>query len=148
MPGSRREVNNAEEEGVCFLWNRQPVRILGEGWVEAVEFVHTRLGEPEEGGRRRPKPVAGSEEVVGADSVIVAFGFRPSPPAWLARFGIETDQRRRVLAPAAGTFPYQTTNPAVFAGGDMVRGSDVVVTAVADGRDAAMGIVDYLWSSG
>ncbi len=146
MPGSRREVNNAEEEGVRFLWNRQPVGILGERQVEAVEFVHTRLGEPDERGRRRPRPVPGSEEVIEAESVIVAFGFRPSPPAWLARFGIETDQSGRVLAPAVGAFPYQTTNPAVFAGGDMVRGSDLVVTAVADGRDAAMGIVDYLSS--
>jgi glutamate synthase (NADPH/NADH) small chain len=148
MPGSRREVNNAEEEVVCFLSNRQPERILGEGQVEAVEFAHTRVGEPDERGRRRLQPVPGSEEVIEAEPVIVAFGFRPNPLAWLARFGIETGQSGRVLALTAGPYPYQTTNPAVFAGGNMVRGSDLLVTAVADGRDAAMGIVDYLWSRG
>jgi glutamate synthase (NADPH/NADH) small chain len=144
MPGSRREVANAEEEGVRFVWNRQPVRLLGGERVEAVQLVETRLGEPDVRGRRRPELVAGSEELIEADTVIVAFGFRPSPPAWLARFGIQTDEWGRVVAPAAGGFPYQTANPKVFAGGDMVRGSDLVVTAIAEGRDAAAGIGAYL----
>jgi glutamate synthase (NADPH/NADH) small chain len=87
-----------------------------------------------------------SAEIIETDAVIVAFGFRPSPPDWLARFGIETDEWGRVLAPAAGAHPYQTANPKVFAGGDMVRGSDLVVTAIAEGREAALGIVGFLES--
>jgi glutamate synthase (NADPH) small chain len=144
MPGSRREVVNAKEEGVRFLWNRQPVEIVGNGRVEGVKVVTTRLGEPDERGRRRPEPVAGSEEVLPADRVIIAFGFRPSPAPWFEEFGIARDDSGRVTAPADGQHPFQTTNPKVFAGGDMVRGSDLVVTAVFEGREAAGGILGYL----
>ncbi|MDH5632440.1 MAG: FAD-dependent oxidoreductase [Gammaproteobacteria bacterium] len=144
MPGSAREVANAREEGVNFLWNRQPVEIVGDGQVEGVKVVTTQLGEPDERGRRRPEPVAGSEEVIPADHVIIAFGFRPSPPEWLGKHKIELDDRDRIVAPASGEFAYQTSNPKVFAGGDMVRGSDLVVTAIYEGRKAAEGILDYL----
>ena len=144
MPGSRREVANAKEEGVQFLWNRQPVEIVGDGAVAGVKVVTTQLGEPDEHGRQRPEPVTGSEEVIAADRVIIAFGFQPSPPAWFADFAIETDERGRVLAPADSEYAYQTTNPKIFAGGDMVRGSDLVVTAVYEGRQAAQGILDFL----
>ncbi len=146
MPGSRREVLNAREEGVRFLWNRQPVAILGEGRVEAVRVVQTRLGEPDERGRRRPEPVPGTEEEIPADRVVIAFGFRPSPQPWFAEHGIEVDARGRVKVrtdEADGPL-HQTTNPKVFAGGDMVRGSDLVVTAVWEGRRAAEGILDHL----
>ncbi len=144
MPGSRREVVNAKEEGVHFLWNRQPVEIVGDGKVEGVKVVTTELGEPDERGRRRPEVVAGSEEVIPADAVIVAFGFRPSPPDWLQDIQVELDERGRVKAPHDGQYAYQSSNPKVFAGGDMVRGSDLVVTAVWEGRQAAAGILDYL----
>ncbi len=144
MPGSKREVANAKEEGVKFLWNRQPIEIVGDGKVEGVKVVTTELGAPDERGRRRPQPVPGSEEVIPADRVIVAFGFQPSPAPWFADLGIETDERGRVKAPAGGEFLYQTGNPKVFAGGDMVRGSDLVVTAIWEGRKAAQGILDYL----
>lgn len=144
MPGSRREVRNAKEEGVRFLFNRQPVEILGEDAVEGVRVVTTELGEPDARGRRRPVPVPGSEEVIPAERVIIAFGFRPSPAPWFERFGIELDPGGRVLAHADGSFAFQTTNPKVFSGGDMVRGSDLVVTAVFEGREAAAGILDYL----
>jgi glutamate synthase (NADPH/NADH) small chain len=144
MPGSKREVANAKEEGVEFLWNRQPVAIVGESRVEGVKVVRTELGPPDARGRRSPQVVPGSEETLPADRVIIAFGFRPSPAPWLANFGIEVDQQGRVKAPAAAPQPYQTTNPKVFAGGDMVRGSDLVVTAVFEGREAAKGILDYL----
>jgi len=144
MPGSKREVTNAKEEGVEFLWNRQPVEIVGDGKVEGVKFVTTAMGEPDERGRRRAEPVAGTEEIVPADSVLIAFGFRPSPPSWLADHNITTDDRDRVTAPENGEFKFQTSNPKVFAGGDMVRGSDLVVTAVFEGREAAEGILDYL----
>ncbi|MEJ2509023.1 MAG: FAD-dependent oxidoreductase [Gammaproteobacteria bacterium] len=144
MPGSKREVANAREEGVHFLWNRQPVEIVGNGKVEGVKVVTTELGEPDERGRRRPQPVPGSEEIIPADRVIIAFGFRPSPAPWFEEFGIEFDERGRVRAAADQTNKHQTTNPKVFAGGDMVRGSDLVVTAVYEGRQAAEGILDYL----
>ncbi|ORE85539.1 glutamate synthase subunit beta [Oceanococcus atlanticus] len=144
MPGSRREVANAKEEGVRFLFNRQPVEIVGDGKVEGVKLVSTRLGEADENGRRRPEVIEGSEEIVPADRVLVAFGFRPNPPQWLADHGIEADDGGRIKASGAATIKYQTTNPKVFAGGDMVRGSDLVVTAVFEGREAAEGILDYL----
>ncbi len=145
MPGSRREVNNAREEGVQFLWNRQPVEIIGEnGKVTGVKVVTTALGEPDERGRRRPEPVAGSEEVIPADAVVIAFGFRPSPAPWFEKFNVSIDDGGRVVAPADGGHAYQTSNPKIFAGGDMVRGSDLVVTAVWEGRQAAEGILDYL----
>ncbi|MCE8037938.1 MULTISPECIES: FAD-dependent oxidoreductase [unclassified Halomonas] len=144
MPGSKREVANAREEGVEFLFNRQPVAVVGEGKVEGVKVVRTRLGEPDENGRRRPEVVPGSEEILQADAVVIAFGFQPSPAPWFEKFGIELDERDRVLAPEKGTYAFQTTNEKIFAGGDMVRGSDLVVTAVFEGRQAAEGILDYL----
>ena len=144
MPGSKREVSNAKEEGVQFLFNRQPVEIVGDGKVEGIKLLTTELGEPDERGRRRPEPVPGSEEIIPCDHVIVAFGFQPSPAAWFSDYGIEMDERGRVKAPASNEFKYQTTNPKIFAGGDMVRGSDLVVTAVFEGRNAAEGILDYL----
>ncbi len=144
MPGSRREVVNAKEEGVRFLFNRQPVEIVGDGRVEGVRTVTTRLGDPDERGRRRPEPIPGSEEVIPADRVIVAFGFRPSPAPWFAQYGIGTDPAGRVQVSRDPQRPYQTQHPKVFAGGDMVRGSDLVVTAVWEGREAARGILDFL----
>ena len=145
MPGSRREVQNAIDEGVSFLFNRQPIAIIGDnGRVEGVKLVQTRLGELDARGRRSPEPIPGSEEVLPADAVVIAFGFRPSPAPWFADFGISTDNSGRVLAPANVTFKHQTGNPKVFAGGDMVRGSDLVVTAIYEGRNAAQGILDYL----
>ncbi len=142
MPGSRREVQNAQEEGVEFLTNRQPVRVHGQQAVSGLEVVHTRLGEPGPDGRRRPEVVPDSNEIIEADLIIVAFGFRPSPADWFAEFGIHTDDSGRVLV--RGEHPYQTSNEKIFAGGDMVRGSDLVVTAIHEGRQAAEGILDYL----
>ncbi len=144
MPGSRKEVVNAREEGVNFMFNRQPVEIIGQDKVEGVKVVRTELGAADENGRRRPEVVVGSEQVLPADAVLVAFGFRPSPADWFAAQRIETDEAGRVLAPETGEFAFQTNNPKIFAGGDMVRGSDLVVTAIAEGRKAAEGILDYL----
>jgi glutamate synthase (NADPH/NADH) small chain len=143
MPGSKREVANAKEEGVQFLWNRQPVEIVGDGKVEGVKLVTTELGPPDARGRRTPVVIPGSEEIVPADHVIVAFGFRPNPQPWFAEHGIAVDQGGRVVAKGQPQ-AYQTANPKVFAGGDMVRGSDLVVTAVWEGREAAKGILGYL----
>ncbi|TXS93926.1 NAD(P)-binding protein [Parahaliea maris] len=145
MPGSRREVKNAREEGVEFLFNRQPIEVVEYfGQACGVKMVETRLGEPDEGGRRRPEPIPGSEQVLEADAVIIAFGFQPSPPEWLAEVDVEINDWRGVVAPEEQEYAFQTTNPKVFAGGDMVRGSDLVVTAIWEGRQAAEGILDYL----
>lgn len=147
MPGSRREVKNARDEGVHFLFNRQPLEILGEeGRVRGVRVAETRLGEPDARGRRQPEIVPGSEQIVPADAVILAFGFRPDPPSWFADHGIalEADERTRVQPEGGSARPFQTSNPKVFAGGDMVRGADLVVTAIYEGREAAHSIARYL----
>lgn len=145
MPGSKREVENAREEGVQFMFNRQPVEVVGEaGKVTGIKVVTTKMGEPDENGRRRPEVVEGSEEVLPADAVLVAFGFRPSPAPWFADFGIELEQDGRIKTSEREQYAFQTSNEKVFAGGDMVRGSDLVVTAIDEGRKAAEGILDYL----
>jgi glutamate synthase (NADPH/NADH) small chain len=145
MPGSRREVKNAREEGVEFLFNRQPVEVVEYfGQACGVKMIQTELGEPDEDGRRRPQPIPGSEQVLEADAVIIAFGFQPNPPHWLADLGVDTNDWDGVVAQEFQPFKFQTTNPKVFAGGDMVRGSDLVVTAIWEGRQAAEGILDYL----
>jgi glutamate synthase (NADPH/NADH) small chain len=144
MPGSRKEVANAKEEGVKFMFNRQPIAIMGEDKVEGVKVVKTQLGEPDENGRQRPEAVPGSEEVIPADAVLVAFGFRPSPAEWFDSHKVTVDDAGRVTAPEQSEFHFQTSNARIFAGGDMVRGSDLVVTAIWEGRQAAEGIMDYL----
>lgn len=145
MPGSRREVKNAMEEGVEFLYNRQPIEVVEYfGQACGVKMVQTELGEPGADGRRRPEPIPGSEEVMEADAVIVAFGFQPSPPQWLEEVSVQTNDWDGVIAEEFQPFKFQTTNPKIFAGGDMVRGSDLVVTAIWEGRQAAEGILDYL----
>ena len=144
MPGSRREVANSKEEGVNFLFNRQPLEIVGGDRVTGVKVIETRLGEPGSDGRRRPETVPGTEEILPADAVVIAFGFRPSPAPWFEDHGIRTLPSGRVRVSTLGEFAFQTTNPKVFAGGDMVRGSDLVVTAVFEGREAAKGIAGFL----
>ena len=145
MPGSMREVHNAKEEGVQFLWNRQPIEIVGEnGKVTGVKLATTQLGKADDRGRQRPEVVPGSEEIIPADRVIIAFGFRPSPAAWFDDFNIQINDWGGVKASTDLAHKFQTTNPQVFAGGDMVRGSDLVVTAVFEGREAAEGILNYL----
>jgi glutamate synthase (NADPH/NADH) small chain len=145
MPGSRREVQNSKEEGVKFLFNRQPLEIVGdENGVTGVKVIETALGRAGSDRRRRPEPVAGTEDILAADAVIVAFGFRPNPPSWFDDSAIETLPSGKVRVASHGAYPFQTTNAKVFAGGDMVRGSDLVVTAVFEGREAAKSIVGYL----
>ncbi len=144
MPGSRRDYKNSKEEGVTFLFNRQPIEIVGADRVQSVKLVETRLGPPDRRGRRVPEPVPGTEETIAADAVIIAFGFLPSPADWFQRQKIELHGNGRVRVSAAPRSRFQTTNPKVFAGGDMVRGSDLVVTAVFEGREAAQGILRYL----
>lgn len=137
MPGSRREVGNARDEGVRFLFNRQPLAIEGGPHVSGVRLQETRPGAPDAAGRRRAEPVPGSEVCLSADVVILAFGFRASPAPWFAELGLELsgDGRMRTHGNAG-----QTSHPRVYAGGDTVRGADLVVTAVRDGREAGNAI--------
>ena len=144
MPGSKREVQNAREEGVDFKFNIQPIDIVGSEKVEGVKIVNTHLGEPDQNGRRVPVPVPGSERIYKADAVIVAFGFRASPADWFKDFEIETDKSGLVLAEEIQAFSFQTSNEKIFSGGDMVRGSDLVVTAIWEGREAAKSIIKYV----
>jgi len=145
MPGSAREVANAREEGVRFLFNRQPLSIEAgaDDEVIGVTVVETMLGTPDARGRRNAVPIEGSESLLEADVVIIAFGFSPELPEWLSSQGVQATDNGRIVV--GGTrLPYQTSNAKVFAGGDAVRGADLVVTAVAEGRDAAASIVEWL----
>jgi glutamate synthase (NADPH/NADH) small chain len=142
MPGSQREVKHAMNEGVVFEFNAQPLGLVHENRkLVGLDIAKTRLVASQDG-RARPEVIPGSEQRLPASAVIFAFGYRPSPPGWLEKLGVgtadgglvETDQR----------LFGQTTNPRIFAAGDMVRGSDLVVTAIADARQAALSIVEYL----
>lgn len=144
MPGSKKEFNNAREEGVQFKFNVQPQAIVtnAEGAVTGIQVVKTSMGAADEHGRRRAEIVAGSEEVIACDAVIVAFGFAPHSMPWLSTVGVNVDERGRIQT--NGEYKQQTANPKIFAGGDITRGSDLVVTAIAEGRNAAQSIMDYL----
>ena len=144
MPGSRREVKNAKEEGVIFNFNIQPIDILGNEKVEGVKTVQTELGEVDQNGRRVPVPIPGSEKIYDADVVIVAFGFRASPAAWFDDFDVETRKNGLVIAEEDQDYKFQTSNKKIFSGGDMVRGSDLVVTAIWEGREAGKSIIKYV----
>ena len=144
MPGSRREVINAKEEGVQFEYNIQPIEIIGTDKVEGVKAIQTRLGEPDQNGRRIPMPITGSEKIYKADEVVIAFGFRASPSPWFKDFNIELDNAGLVIAPEDQDLKFQSSNPKIFSGGDMVRGSDLVVTAIWEGREAANSIKQFV----
>lgn len=142
MPGSRAEVQRAREEGVEFHFYTAPVRFIGDaqGRVCKIECIRMELGEPDVDGRRKPIPIAGSNFEIETDFVILAFGFEGSPVPG-------DDQKRLALTPWK-TYEVDgkkmTSWPGVFAGGDSVRGADLVVTAIADGREAACAIDAYL----
>ena len=144
MPGSKREVKNAKEEGVQFEFNIQPIDIVGDHKVKGVKIVKTQLGEPDQNGRRVPLPIPGSETIYDADAVIIAFGFRASPSDWFDDFSIDTHKNGLVVAEEHQEYQFQTSNKKIFSGGDMVRGSDLVVTAIWEGREAAKSIIKYV----
>jgi len=144
MPGSRREVKYARDEGVQFLFNRQPLEIVGTAdGVTGVRVATTRLV-ADAHGRARPEVVPGSEEEIPADVVILSFGFLASPPDWCTESGIALEANGRISNSGEGRLPMQTSNPKVFAGGDSVRGADLVVRAAFDGREAAKSILRQL----
>ncbi len=148
MPRSAREVGNAREEGVAFLFNRQPLAIESRGdgddaRVTGVRVVETQPGPLDARGRATAVAVENGESTVDADVVIIAFGFSPELPTWLADADVSANSSGRIRIDA-GALPYQTSHPKLFAGGDVVRGADLVVTAVQEGRDAAASIVRLL----
>jgi glutamate synthase (NADPH/NADH) small chain len=144
MPGSRREVKYSRDEGVEFLFNHQPLEIIGDAsGVHAVRLTQTRLI-ADAHGRARPEIIPGSEGEIAADVVILSFGFQASPPDWCDEFGIARDASGKLIVGANGALPLQTSNPKIFAGGDAVRGADLVVRAVYDGREAAKSILQQL----
>lgn len=146
MPGSIKEVKNAREEGARFEFNVQPVELMRNdaGRVNGIRLRRTQLGEPDAQGRRRPVPIEGSEFIMPADAVIMAFGFHPHAMPWLQAQGVAVDEWGRIVANVESRYRYQTSNPQIFAGGDVVRGADLVVTAMAEGRHAAQGMLDWL----
>lgn len=139
MPANPREVEEAMEEGVKFLFLANPVRILGDGRVEGVELIRMRLGEPDASGRRRPIPVEGSEFRVRADNVILAIG-QYCDEEFLRSLGVEARRGRAVVDEVT----LQTSVPGVFAGGDLVLGPSTVIESIATGRRAAVMIDLYL----
>ena len=142
MPGSPREVKHAMSEGVQFEFNTLPLALVHEDRkLVGLEIARTRLVAADDG-RARPEMIPGSEQRLPATALIFAFGYRPSPPKWLETIGVGTDRTGLVQMEAA--LPGQTSNPSIFAAGDMVRGSDLVVTAIADARRAAESIIQYL----
>ena len=142
MPGSAREVANAEEEGVEFVWLSSPKEFKGTNKVESLLVDKIELGDPDESGRRKPIIKENSEFEIKADLVIKALGFDPEELPKLF-------QEERLQVTKWGTikadFDTMETNiPGVFAAGDIVRGASLVVWAIKDGRDAALSISNYL----
>ena len=143
-PGSRREIENAIEEGVEFIWNTQVLDINENNQGLSLKTVETELKKEFNSKRLIQLFKIDSEKILNADAVIIAYGFNPNPPEWLKENLIETDDSGRVLVSKKAENRLQTSNPKVFAGGDMVRGSDLVVTAIFEGRTAAESIKRYI----
>ena len=117
---------------------------MGNDKVEAIKTIATRLTDPDHNGRQVPIPITNSEKIFNADAVIIAFGFRPSPPDWAENYTINLKRNGLVDVDCQDNLDFQTSNPKIFSGGDMVRGSDLVVTAVWEGREAAKSIIKYV----
>ncbi|XKM14051.1 formate-dependent uric acid utilization protein AegA [Orbaceae bacterium ac157xtp] len=148
MPGSKKEVKNAREEGAEFMFMMQPIKIEVDenNKVIGIRMVKTELGDPDAKGRRSPQPIPDSEFVLEADVVIVAFGFLPHDISYLQAEGIQLTRRGTIssIPITHQKLACQTDNPKIFAGGDIVRGADLVVTAISDGRMAAKSIQQFL----
>ena len=144
MPGSAREVSNAEEEGVEFIWLSNPKEFKGTNKVQSLIVDKMELGEPDDSGRRKPIVKENSEFEIKADLVIKALGFDPEKlPKLFDEDRLQITKWRTVKV----DFDTMETNiPGVFAAGDIVRGASLVVWAIKDGRDAAFSINNYLQS--
>jgi glutamate synthase (NADPH/NADH) small chain len=142
MPGSMREVKNAEEEGVEFVWLAAPEAFLGDGTVTGVRAVRMHLGLPDASGRESVEPIEGSHFTVRADLAIKALGFDPEDLPGM--FGVPVLELTRWGTLKVNHRTFETTLPGVFAAGDIVRGASLVVWAIRDGRDAAEQIHKHL----
>jgi glutamate synthase (NADPH) small chain len=142
MPGSSREVNNAEEEGVKFVWLSSPKKFIGTNKVEELVLDKIKLGEPDDSGRRKPEIQKNSEFKIKADIVIKSLGFDPEN---LPKLFSSDDLKVTRWGTIKTDFDTLETNlSGVFAAGDIVRGASLVVWAIKDGRDAAMSIKNFL----
>ena len=144
MPGSAREVGNAIEEGVEFLWLSSPKKFIGQKNVKAVEVQKMKLGDPDSSGRKKPVIIENSNYELDADIVIKALGFDPENLPKL--FNSESLAVSKWGTIKIDLTSMQTNIPGVFAAGDIVRGASLVVWAIRDGRDAAVQIEKYLKS--
>jgi glutamate synthase (NADPH/NADH) small chain len=142
MPGSMREVKNAEEEGVEFVWLAAPEAFLGDGAVSGVRAIRMHLGLPDPSGRESVEPIEGSHFTVQADLAIKALGFDPEDLPGM--FGDPALEVTRWGTLKVNHRTFETTLPGVFAAGDIVRGASLVVWAIRDGRDAAAQIHKHL----
>jgi glutamate synthase (NADPH/NADH) small chain len=142
MPGSTREVANAEEEGVEFIWLSSPKEFLGINKIESLIVNKIKLGDPDESGRKNPEIQKDSEFNLKADMVIKALGFDPENLPKL--FGSEDLQITRWGTLKTDFDTMETNLQGVFAAGDIIRGASLVVWAIKDGRDAALSIEKYL----
>jgi glutamate synthase (NADPH/NADH) small chain len=142
MPGSAREVANAEEEGVEFVWLSGPKEFIGTNKVESLNVDKMKLGEPDDSGRRNPEIQKNLEFNVKADIVIKALGFNPENLPKL--FGSEDLEVTKWGTLKTNFDTMETNLPGVFAAGDIIRGASLVVWAIKDGRDAAMSIKNFL----
>ena len=146
MPGSQREVANAEEEGVEFVWLSAPKGFTGGTEVDGVMVQKMRLGAPDATGRQTPEIIEGADYVEPADLVIQALGFEPEalPTLW----GVPELKVTRWGTIKADFRTHETSLPGVYAAGDIVRGASLVVWAIRDGREAAEAILGYLAQTG
>jgi glutamate synthase (NADPH/NADH) small chain len=142
MPGSQREVANAEEEGVKFAWLTAPKGFTGDETVSGVLVSRMRLGAPDASGRQTPEEIAGADYTEPAELVIKALGFEPEelPRLWDVD-GLEVTRWGTVKADFT---THATSLEGIYAAGDIVRGASLVVWAIRDGREAAESILDYL----
>ena len=142
MPGSAREVANAEEEGVQFVWLSSPKEFKGTNKIEKLVVDQIKLGDPDESGRRKPQVQEGSSYEINADMVIKALGFDPEDlPKMFEANELQVTKWGTIKA----DFDTMETNiKGVFAAGDIIRGASLVVWAIKDGRDAATSIKNYL----
>jgi len=142
MPGSVREVSNAEEEGVEFIWQSNPKKFIGTEKISSVLVEKMKLGEPDSSGRKRPEPIKGSDFEIKADILIKALGFDPEDiPHLFKDPDLEVSKWGTVKINLQSM---ETNIEGVFAAGDIVRGASLVVWAIRDGREAAKAIDKYL----
>ena len=142
MPGSIREVSNAEEEGVEFIWQSNPKKFIGKEKISSILVEKMKLGKPDSSGRKKPEPIKDSDFEIKADMSIKALGFDPEDIPYLFKnSNLQVSKRGTVKINLQSM---ETSIEGIFAAGDIVRGASLVVWAIKDGREAAIAIDNYL----